>query len=231
MGKYILAFSTDRPTGSIGGSTFQRSGKVFAIRKRNVPVQKKTPKQSEVKNKFDHVQKNWKNLSLAEQQTFTDEATNYPRLDSLGNPYTLLGSNLQASSNLNLLAAGESEITSIPPPSPIPVPVFTSYAFNPSGFFFAINFVPVIVPAGYSLNIYIGPTTQANGEEPSIKSMKLIKVFGPGVNNSVDFSSEWNAAWTNRIQSPNPRYAWVKCFYIQLATGQRGDSLDFLSVT
>jgi len=231
MAKYILTFSTDRPTGSLGGATFQKSGTVFAIRKRNVPVQKKTPRQSEVKNRFDHVQKNWKNLSLAEQQTFIDEATNYPRFDSLGNPYTLLGNNLQGSSNLSLIAAGQPEITSMPPASAIPTPLLLSYAFNSIATLFRADFNPQLTPAGYSLALYFSSTTPQGKALPSFSNMIQIKTFGPGISSFVNIANELNAQFPNRPIMSAPRYAWMQAFYIQLSTGQMGSPYTIETLT
>lgn len=113
MARYILASGVDQFFGSRGGATFQRSGKVFAIRKRAVPVQKRTIKQSGVKNAFDVMVKRFKDLNNAQKATWTTFKNDYPRIDSLGNSYVLPGQTLQTSSNLRRISTGQTQSSSL----------------------------------------------------------------------------------------------------------------------
>ena len=222
MAIYILAFGTDRPLGSRGGSTFQRAGKSFIIRKRNVPVQKRSPRQSSVKNKFDHVQKNWKNLTLGNQTQWEDEAPNYTRTNSLGNPYDISGSNLQASSNINLLNAAESELTEPANASAIGTPTFGSYATNATLTIFRIFFDTQIVPAGYAYKIYMSTPQRIEGAQQLRAQQKLVQIFNSGANSHANFASAVQAAFPNAVDVSFSHYFWLSAELVQLATGQQG---------
>lgn len=155
MARYLLATGVDRFKGSLQGSTFQRSGKVFSIRKRNVPVQKRSSAQSQVKNHFDFVQKRWKNLSGAEQASFAAETGNNLRTDSLGNTYELRADQLQSSTNLNQISTEQPPIDTIQSPIafvPITVDAFTLDISAP-----VFDIVPQLpnVQTGCNMNVFI----------------------------------------------------------------------------
>lgn len=121
MAIYKLQTGVTQPIGSEGGATFQVCGRNKSIRKRAVPVQKRSIAQSRVKNRFEHVTTNFRLLSSGDKATFASEAINYPRTDSQGNSYILTGSQLFNSSNINLGNAAQPELSSMPgvitPPS------------------------------------------------------------------------------------------------------------------
>jgi hypothetical protein len=178
MARYLLTFGTDRIAGSRGGSTFQKSGTTYVIRKRNVPVQKKSVSQTQKQNQFSSVQQNWRELDPLDKDTFTNEAVNYPRTNSLGNTYYLSGSNLQASSNLNLVQTDQEQITEMP--SPTIFPPFSISAigidFADQSLVFQININPI--PAGFALKLFASPplqVPQGNSNTP----LKLIASLDP----------------------------------------------------
>lgn len=219
MAKYILTFSTDRPAGSLGGATFQKSGTVFAIRKRNVPVQKKSPAQSTVKNRFDHVQKNWKNLSTLEKETFADEAPNYPRIDSLGNSYTLLANNLQGSSNLSLIAAEQPTINSMPSAPPFQDVEVGNIFVTESLSLAVFSIVQIVVPAGFTLMTYVTRALSEGTDSPPSNSYKLLNARPEGTNPALN---QWDAYFMlfGRQNPPVNSKVWVRFTLVPNGTGQ-----------
>lgn len=113
MARYTLPSGDPRFFGSRGGSTFQRSGKVFSIRKRNVPVQKKSIRQSENKNVFGAYASRWQELSGAQKTTWTTNSPDYPRTDSLGNSYNVKGQALRVGANIVQFPNGASIINTL----------------------------------------------------------------------------------------------------------------------
>lgn len=221
MAKYILVFGTDRPLGSLGGATFQRSGQVFAIRKRNVPVQKRSAAQSQVKNKFDAMQKNWKNLTSGNQTQWSDEAPNYTRTNSIGDTYDISGSNLQASSNINLLNSAEPTLAEPVNYSGIGSPAYggDGTAFNSQ--IISIYSNPQIIPAGVSMQFWMSRPQISEAENPSLQQMKLIKTWNAGEDSSGNIYTEYVNAWSTYM--PSGQAQWSVAFrYIQLNTGQKG---------
>lgn len=148
MGKYTKPAAQPRILGSKQGATFQRSGRVFSIRRKSHPVNKNTVKQSQQKNKFESMTSRWRTLSGADKYTWNTERVNYQRTNSLGNNYTLTGQQLQTSSNLNLATSQQPVINQIPP-----APVLTGITLGVSIFELTLGTArlklnPQIVPAG-----------------------------------------------------------------------------------
>lgn len=222
MAIYTLPPATPRPTGSLRGATFQKSGVNFSIRKRNVPIQKRTPQQSIIKNRFDHVQKRYKNLSAANKTQWDNETVNYPRTDSLGNTYFITGSNLQTSSNINLLNSEESELTEPANASAIGSPTFSSYATSASLSIFRIFFDTQIVPAGYAYKIYMSTPQRIEGAQQQQAKQKLVQVFNPGADSHSNFATAVKAAFPNAVDVSFSHYFWLSAILVQLDTGQQG---------
>ena len=151
MAIYKLQTGVTQPIGSMGGSTFQVCGRNKSIRKRAVPVQKRSALQTKARNRFEHVASNFRTLSGVQQGTFSTEAPNYPRTDSQGNSYNLTGQTLFNSSNTNLGNAALTEIVTMP--SVIVPPAITENLFTISQSLVsgAFGITPNIVPTDFTL--------------------------------------------------------------------------------
>lgn len=229
MARYLLVEDVDRPRGSIEGATFQRCGKVFAIRKHNVPTDKKRIDQTGCRNKFEHVQTRFRDLSAIEKESFADEAINYPRTDSLGNEYIISAINLQNSSNTNLLNAGQSEINSMP--GPVVFPPFTIATLQLSTGLSQYNIItdPNPVPAGFDLLIYAS-IPSSPGVAGVSNVYKLLGVVSAGINTSdIDHFQSYVQLFGD-LSNQVGRRVFVLLRYLSIATGQVslnviGDSL------
>jgi hypothetical protein len=219
MAIYILAPSTDQPLGADGGSVFQKCGNSFAIRKRAKPVMKRTAKSTAIRNRFEHVSGIWRTLSGTDQDTFIDEAPNYPRTNSLGDSYDLTGNNLQNSSNLNLIQVGLSPISSIPAPvTCLPFAPFLIDAVNQDlEVFFIIN--PDPVPIQFLMNVYATAPLSPGIEFVDIKKMKFITRFGQNESTISNRYTEYSA-----VHGPAPyvvgNIIFVAFQFIAATTGQ-----------
>ena len=181
MAIYKLAPSAPRILGSRGGSTFQRGSKIFMIRKRSVPVQKRSVKQSRVKNIFDHVAKRWKNLNPGQRNSFNNRASGYPRTDSLGNSYILRGQQMQQSSNQNLIIASLPPINTLPFASAFPAISLSSISVQYVSETFGFGVSPSTVPADITYQLYASQIVQTI-QESSTLQFKLIASAAPGTN-------------------------------------------------
>jgi len=221
MAKYILAMSSDRPSGSKGGATFQRAGSTFVIRKRNVPVQKKSPEQSASQNTFSSVQQNWRELSPEQKDTFESQAINYPRTNSLGDEYILSGQQLQASSNITLQNNDENQIESIPAFQPLPQITDAAIITVVPLSLLSIQFLPTIVPTGCTLQIFTNAPQSEGKTINSIKDLKLFLAWPEGFPQGGNLYSIYAARfgdWNNSVGQKIT--AWGR--YINTATGQTG---------
>jgi hypothetical protein len=221
MAKYILTFGTDRFTGSRGGATFQKAGVTFVIRKRSVPVQKKSPQQTAKQNTFASVAQRWRELSPAEKLSFINETPNYIRTDSLGNPYELSGQQLQSSSNLNLIINDLPPITTLPAASSIPAITGNAAGVVLSAQIAAFAYTPDPVPAGVSLQIFVSRPVSQGTILTNITDLKLLVTYPGG---SSPGSNEWNAytALFGNINNTAGMLVYYFGRYIQESTGQTG---------
>ena len=221
MGKYILATGVDRFFGSRGGATFQKTGTVFSIRKRAVPVQKKTPKQSVSKNRFESVQGIYRTLSPTEKASFNSETVNYPRENSLEETYFLSGQQLMSSSNNNLEAAGETPITSMP--SPV---VFPGISFLDAQIVISILEAtsvtnPAVIPAGFT---FVIESTDAFQTEQNFVNSPFIRIATIPAGTQTD-DVNWFEEWKARFGDPSNRIGQIfsqRGWLISHDTGQAG---------
>lgn len=221
MAIYKLSETTPPFFGSLQGSTFQRCGLVFAIRKHNAPVLKKTPKQSQSKNRFDATQKRFKNLSSADQQTFADSSPTYERTNSLGNQYTLSAINLQTSSNIQLSQAGQPLINTITVNSPFPSLTLLFSDIKPSTQEYQAIITGGTVPPGYSLKIEASTIIPGGGSRDSSDYKFIGNIPENGDTTTFDFFQQYVQAFGN------PTGRELQGFYTRVsltrnATGQSG---------
>lgn len=204
MARYLLQTGVDRFKGSPGGGTFQKCGMVFAIRKRNVPVQKRSAKQSQVKNRFDFVQKRWKDISPAEKASFAAETGNFIRVDSLGNNYELRGDQLQSSTNLNMSARSEPVIDTMQGPVVYPVQAANTIAIVPAILTADIFADPIIIPADFTLTKFISAPISAGTTLPGFVTLKQLSVYGAGEDSQQNEYQNYLNIWgdpSNKIGS------------------------------
>lgn len=223
MGKYILAVDVDRFHGSRGGSTFQKCGQVFSIRKRNTPVQKRSASQSRVKSTFNVVRKNYKTLSAPDKATFESEASNYPRTDSLGNVYFLHGNILHASSNLNLAGAGLPFIPSIPSPASFTPFTVTLFAMDIATGDVNVSLSLGNVPADQTLQVFMSRPL-APGIDIASANFVLIDSLPAGtVIASHQFGPSYQKAWGS-FSGAAFQIAYARCVFVSADTGQKSDA-------
>lgn len=223
MARYLLTFGTDRFAGSRGGSTFQKSGTTYVIRKRNVPVQKKSESQTQKQNQFSSVQQNWRSLDPLDKDTFQNESINYPRTDSLGNTYYITGQNLQASSNINLVQSDQPQITEMPA-----AVVFPPFAIFESGLYItaqlfecAIDINPI--PAGFALQIFASRYLTSDSPSQPIQ-FKLITSLSPGTDQTGNNYFNQYVEVFGLSPSMGFQYLATMCTLVSIATGQKTNS-------
>lgn len=114
--KYTLGSGVSQFKGSTGGITFQKCGKVFAARKRAIPVQKNTAKQMRSRNGFQSQAGRWKTYTAGQKNSWITNAPLYTRVNSLGNTYTITGMQLNVSANQRRLYMNLSQVATTSAP-------------------------------------------------------------------------------------------------------------------
>jgi hypothetical protein len=220
MAIYTLQSMVSRIAGSRRGITFQKSGVQFSIRRRTVPVQKRSSRQSQQKNNFDHVQKQWRSLSGVQQATFAAAAPSYPRTDSLGNVYTLEPSALQTSTNRNQFASGASDILAVGAPLPSLTITPTSNIIDTGTSSFTNDWVPTPIPAGYQYQIFVSKPSPLSIRSRSPKSEQLV-FSGAGLSTGTgNIYTQLVAALGNLTQAVG-QWVFVTLWIIDGNTGQK----------
>ncbi len=227
MAKYTLPEDVSRMKGSRGGSTFQKSGQVFSIRKRNVPVQKRSIKQSQSKNTFEHVQSNFRTLTPSEQSNIGGQAGDYERTDSLGNVYAMTAGQMFASSNINLVNSGLPIVKVIPDPVVYPVFDFNSIALIASEERVEFELEISIVPDGFTMFAFTSAILSNGTSDIASQELKLIHVYAEGddtgLNVYTDFIKAWGT-WENRTGLS----VWVRIIFSSNDTGQKSPVFEQL---
>lgn len=220
MAKYIQPEGENRPAGSLRGSTFQKCGNVFAIRKHNVPTDKKRLKQFTARNLFEHVQGRWRNLNPGQKNSFADETINYLRTNSLGDIYEMLPINLQNGTNTNLINAAESPINTMPNPVVCPVitpnNVLVNYAMSLAEF----EMNTAIIPADFALFVFSQIPQPPGIDSMSLEQLRLFKIFSPGEDTSANIFTDYIATFgATSYEIGHKIFAIFQ--YVSLITGQK----------
>src|SRR5690606_15898015 len=116
MAIYTLGNSISQFKGSRGGSTFQRSGTSFAIRTRKKPILKRTPRTSESRSVFHGVQSGYRLLDPGQKNSWSNQAPNFQRTNSLSETYQLRPTQLFSASNIPLVSQGLPQVDTASPP-------------------------------------------------------------------------------------------------------------------
>lgn len=222
MGKYKLAEGVDQFKGSLEGSTFQKCGQVFSIRKHNTPVQKRSVKQSASKNRFEHVQTSYRTLDSLEKATFANQTENFTRINSLGNEYTLLPVQLFSSSSNALVATGQPILREMSDPVIFPEQFADTVEMT------IITFVVHIYPSGK----YVPPgfTMRVEATRPLPLGVQAVEndfVFLKFNEEGVDFEGVDLGPEYEQAFGRNPNWLGLQFFgrtsYISNTNGQSGE--------
>lgn len=224
MAIYTKPIGEPRILGSREGATFQRAANGFLIRKRAVPVQKRTARQSESKQLLATTSQHWRTLSAAEQDTWNTEQENYPRNNSLGDEYFLTGPQLQTSSNINLQNTEQSTIDSIPAfetPEPI---AFDDLFINLTTDLLQFSTDPFNVPADRSYKYFFSPIYQPGVTSANTADYFFIAILQAGESTLSNLYAAYIAKFTEiNIAVGNIFYGRVETYNNN--TGQREQSL------
>jgi hypothetical protein len=118
--QYLSTFSPSA-SGKAGGHVASRGRIGSQLRAHFIPVQRLTASSSEARAITGGLPALWRNLTLAEQQSWFDLANTLPTRDRLGQPLTLSGYALYIACSRRLLTIGiQQPLTAAPEPPSIP---------------------------------------------------------------------------------------------------------------
>ena len=228
MAIYKLQPSTPQPIGSLGGATFQRLGNSFAIRMHNKPVDKQRNGQKNLRQMFAANSSKWRDLNPTQQDSFIDEAPNYPKENSLGDPYDISGFNLMQSSNQILVSNNQNEISSIPSAPSYPSGAILTMNFEYLSQVLSIAALVTTIPANFIWQLWGSKPSPIIALNPNA-DFTHIHTYTPGqepgtINIFAAFQNQYGLS-SNYIN----KYFHVRVRMISLATGQH-DNFAFGTV-
>lgn len=219
MARYTKPAAAPREIGSIGGVTFQRAGSQFILRIRNAPVDKRSIAQLNQRQRFAALSSQWRDRSNPEKNSFQAEVTNYPREDSLGNPYFQPANALFLGSNLNLTTTEAAAVTTMPAPAAPFVPQMQSGVIGISQNNFQFVLTVVNVPADTIVQCAYSQFEQGLTADDDRKTYKPLYVFQALESTTTSLYSFFSAA----VRDPSQfigQYLTVRYTAISELTGQ-----------
>jgi hypothetical protein len=136
-------------SGSTGGQTVFKSLGGSTVRKRVVPVNRRSVKQMAARNRTGTNAQAWGGLSEANRQTWIAGAPNFPVVKK-GVTHILRGNTLYTRFNNNLIWAGQTIIPACPLPVAMPVVSLTSVTANQTTPALTVAFSVTTIPTGFT---------------------------------------------------------------------------------
>ncbi len=144
MAKFTPGVAVASVSGSIGGTVFSRNRGGAYMRNRSIPVDPATSFQLNRRADLATLSQNWQGLVAAERQGWESWASQNPRVDALGQSFTMSGAQAYVSLNARIRADGGTLQTS-PPIIPAPDAFTTLDLETDIGLGdFEINFTPAL---------------------------------------------------------------------------------------
>ena len=231
MAKYILSGGTSQFFGSRGGATFQKCGKVFAIRKRSVIVQKRSAKQSQAKNLFASKAQNWRKPSFINKASYNNRANMYTRVNSLGNNYNMTGQQMQVGTNCIRTITNRADLTVVAAPASFVSISEDTFSLDISSVAFDLVILPVTVASGFDIQVFAS-APMSGGLQP--QSVALTNI-GSYLQNQNTTSQNWYTRYTNRFGSVAGSaglFIYIRMDLIQNNSGQvRQQIFGFADIT
>jgi hypothetical protein len=214
-----------RILGSRGGATFQRLGSTFAIRYRRVPIHHRSLEQTAARNRFESIQSRWRTLSGPDKGTWIMQAPNFPRTNSLGQPYEISGINLQQSSNSFLHYAGRPLLDEAQPPVAVPSFTIDNFVLVESIPALQLSIDPDEVPIGFTMMVYMTRYTSPGQLTPG-QPFRFMGALSPGATPSL---VNWIDPFVDFAGSPADKIGqqiFATVHFLSDVTGQPGVSVS-----
>jgi hypothetical protein len=224
MARYTLPIAGVRQKGKRLGIVLQKAGSQFVIRRRVVPVDKKSIAQQAPRSNFAGLASQWRDRTAPEKATFATERLNYPLVDSLGNTYYQPSTALFNGSNINLQVGALSVINSMPAVAAALGLTFNSSFFSWPGSDARFVTNPTAVPANTVFNLFCTRVQSLQVIEPENLSFLAIKSFQAGASLNTSMFAEFTAVMGDWSGNAGKWLYW-RVEAISTLTGQSRGSL------
>ena len=185
--------------GKAGGSVFSRNASGAFWRNRVNPVNPQTSRQMAVRGGFTAISTQWRDLTDAERQAWSDFAPTMPFQDALGQSKVYTGNQLFMKLNQSLSQASPATPLLTSPPSPVTAPVLTVSSLlvnNDAGEAIATFVIsPTTVPAGFVMRVFATPSLSPGIMRPQASLYRLVATSPTVTTGTANFSPGYEALY------------------------------------
>ena len=225
------------PPGSPGenksyqGATFSQNGSGFIIRKKVKPLYKLTERNSISRANFRNVVSNYRIQSPGEKAAWTTKSPQFPRVNSLGQGYTLQGNQLYTGLNQNRVNSDLPINTTAPDAAVFPMRSITSFLMDVDPVDLSLQLDSNLVPPNFNFLFWSSNIYSSQRALSFPQDYKLIQEFTPGTYPQFDISTNWQQAFGSGPTYDNipPDVAFISivliCFYIPSGENAQLDSI------
>lgn len=230
MAKIIFGAGIANIRGSMAGTVFSANANGAYIRNRATPTNNNTISQQLSRGRFAAAAIFWRSLTLAQQNSFRDQAINYPYVDAIGQSKTYTGNQLCMVVNNRLLSVDAETIEFMIAPVSVPpigeIAGIMQKAINNFVATFQFETGVLVVPANCKLIIECTPSLSKGVTNPKAEAFRRIAVLDAADStDEVPLASSYNAVFGVIPDAGSNIY--LKATVISTETGQYSPSLDF----
>ena len=207
----------------LNGSVLSKNRAGNYIRNKVTPVNPQTASQQANRQQLGSLSSSWNGLTESQRASWRSAVSSFPYTDIFGDRKELDGKSLMIKLNLNLLNAGQAQITSAPASVAIPELAITSGAATVADGV-SLVITPATIPAGYSLLVYATPPV--NGGVYFVKNRYRLLGTATATAGAVDLETLYNDKFGALSSADTGKAVSVRCALVSNTTGQLGVGVD-----
>ena len=207
----------------LNGSVLSKNRAGNYIRNKTTPVNPQTASQQANRQQLGSLSSSWNGLTESQRASWRSAVASFPYTDIFGDRKELDGKSLMIKLNLNLLNAGQAQITSAPASVAIPELAITSGAATVADGV-SLVITPAVIPAGYSLLVYATPPV--NGGVYFVKNRYRLLGTATAAAGAVDLETLYNNKFGALSAGDVGKAVSVRCALVSNTTGQLGVGVD-----
>lgn len=207
----------------LNGSVLSKNRAGNYIRNKVTPVNPQTAAQQANRQQLGSMSSAWNGLTESQRQSWRGAVASFPYSDIFGDRKELDGKSLMIKLNLNLLNAGQSQISSAPASVAVPELGITSGTAEVGGAV-SLAITPSTIPAGFSLLVYATPPV--NGGVYFVKNKYRLLGTATATAGVVDITTLYASKFGALSGSDEDKAVSVRCALVSNTTGQLGVGVD-----
>jgi hypothetical protein len=213
-------------SGKIGGHVASRNRAGAYFRTKVTPINPSTSYQQTVRNRLAGLSSGWRALTAAQRATWNAAVQDYAKTDVFGDLQNPSGFNLYVRLNANLLAIGESALTSAPASAAVEAFTSLSVAAAEGADTLTLTFAAAI-SADHKVLVYATPALSP-GKSFVKSEYRLIEVLDNADVSPYSAETAYDAKY-GAVGAAGQKI-FVKLVQVNTATGQKGIPIEASAV-